>query len=95
MLLTALSCTDTEFRCQYVYQCVDLAKVDDGLEDCLDHSDEGLPLRVYDSPLDIHPTDIVSLDIYLHGYVYLNVNKLFNPILTVKPNPDPNGKLIP
>ena len=50
MLLTEQGCKDTEFRCQYVYQCVDAAKADDGVEDCLDRSDEGLPLRVYDSP---------------------------------------------
>ena len=52
VLLTAASCDRaSEFRCQYLYQCLPLPSVDNSTEECLDRSDEGLPLSVYSIPL--------------------------------------------
>ena len=47
MLLTDMRCdAATEFQCKYIFHCIPLAKANDGVQNCMDRSDEGL-LNLY------------------------------------------------
>lgn len=40
-------CSDDEFQCEIIYQCIPKSKVKDNHEDCLDATDEGTVIHCY------------------------------------------------